>query len=63
MLKISHPTLGKWIKDGFITPLKSKQIHGLEVFPPDAILKQLLKNKNSKAGIKQQNSSPYIIFE
>jgi hypothetical protein len=48
MLKISRPTLNKWIKDGFITPVKSKTISRLEIFPPDIILEQLLNQKNRK---------------
>jgi predicted site-specific integrase-resolvase len=48
MLKISRPTLNKWIKDGFITPVKSKIINNLEIFPPDIILEQLLNQKNRK---------------
>jgi hypothetical protein len=48
MLKISRPTLNKWIKDGFITPVKSKTISSLEIFPPDIILEQLLNQKNRK---------------
>jgi hypothetical protein len=39
MLKISRPTLNKWIKDGFITSIKSKIISNPEIFPPDIILK------------------------
>ncbi|GHT36664.1 hypothetical protein FACS189435_0090 [Bacteroidia bacterium] len=48
MLKITRPTFDKWIKDGFITPLKSKKIANIEVFPPDAILAQLIEQKNKK---------------
>jgi hypothetical protein len=48
MLKISRPILNKWIKDGFITPVKSKTISSLEIFPPDIILEQLLNQKNRK---------------
>jgi hypothetical protein len=48
MLKISRPTLNKWIKDGFITPVKSKTISSLDIFPPDIILEQLLNQKNWK---------------
>lgn len=46
MLKITRPTFDKWIKDGFITPLKYKKIANIEVFPPDAILAQLIEQKN-----------------
>jgi hypothetical protein len=48
MLKISRPTLNKWVKDGFITPIKSKTISSLEIFPLDIILEQLLNQKNRK---------------
>ncbi|MDR1644557.1 MAG: helix-turn-helix domain-containing protein [Tannerellaceae bacterium] len=48
MLKISRPTLNKWIKDGFITPVKSKTISSIEIFPPDIILEQLINQKNRK---------------
>jgi hypothetical protein len=48
MLKISRPTLNKWIKDGFIAPVKSKVISNLEIFPPCIILEQLLNQKNRK---------------
>jgi predicted site-specific integrase-resolvase len=48
MMKISRPTLNKWIKDGFITPVKSKIINNLEIFPPGIILEQLLNQKNRK---------------
>jgi hypothetical protein len=48
MLKISRPTLNKWIKDGFITPVKSKIISNMEIFPPDIIMEQLLNQKNRK---------------
>lgn len=45
MLKISRPTLDKWIKDGFITPVKSKHFRNLEIYPPATVLEQLLKQK------------------
>jgi hypothetical protein len=48
MLKISRPTLNKWIKDGFITPIKSKTISNIEILPPGIILEQLLNQKNRK---------------
>ena len=48
MLKISRPTLDKWIKDGFITPVKSNVLPNTEVFPPDLILEQLQSQKNKK---------------
>jgi predicted DNA-binding transcriptional regulator AlpA len=34
MLKISRPTLDKWIKDGFITPIESKNFRDTITFPP-----------------------------
>jgi predicted DNA-binding transcriptional regulator AlpA len=37
MLKISRPTLDKWIKEGFITPIKSKFLRGAHIFPPELI--------------------------
>ncbi len=48
MLKISRPTLDKWIRDGFITPVQSNVLSNAEVFPPDLILKQLQNQKNKK---------------
>ncbi len=48
MMKVSRPTLDKWIKDGFIYPVQSKYINQLETYPPDVILEQLLKQKNEK---------------
>jgi transcriptional regulator with PAS, ATPase and Fis domain len=48
MLKISRPTLDKWIKDGFITPVQSTVLPNTEVFPPDLILEQLQNQKNKK---------------
>jgi hypothetical protein len=48
MMKISRPTLNKWIRDGFIAPIKSKIISNLGIFPPDIILEQLLNQKNRK---------------
>ena len=48
MLKISRPTLDKWIKEKFITPLRSEVLPNAEVFPPDLILKQLQNQKNKK---------------
>ena len=46
MLKVSRPTLDKWIKDGFIRPLKIDRT--LEVFPLDAVLEQLEKQRKKK---------------
>lgn len=48
MLKISRPTLDKWIREGFVTPTKSKVLPNAEIFPPDLILKQLQNQKNKK---------------
>ena len=48
MMKISRPTLDKWIRDGFITPVQSTVLPNTEVFPPDLILKQLQNQKNKK---------------
>ena len=48
MLKISRPTLDKWIREGFVTPTKSKVLPNTEIFPPDLILKQLQNQKNKK---------------
>ena len=46
MMKISRPTLDKWIKDGFIQP--EKLARTLEVYPVDAVLEQLEKQRNKK---------------
>lgn len=48
MMKISRPTLDKWIRDGFITPVQSTVLPNTEVFPPDLILKQLQNQKKKK---------------
>ena len=48
MLKISRPTLDKWIREGFVSPTKSKVLPNTEIFPPDLILKQLQNQKNKK---------------
>jgi predicted DNA-binding transcriptional regulator AlpA len=48
MLKISRPTLDKWIREKFITPVQSDVLSKTETFPPDLILKQLQKQKNKK---------------
>jgi len=45
MLKISRPTLNKWIKDGFVSSVKSKVMDNTEIFPPDLILAQLQSQK------------------
>jgi hypothetical protein len=48
MLKISRPTLDKWIREGFVSPTKSKVLPNTDIFPPDLILKQLQNKKNKK---------------
>lgn len=48
MLKISRPTLDKWIRDEFITPVQSSVFPDTKIFPPDQILEQLQNKKNKK---------------
>jgi len=48
MLKISRPTLDKWIRDEFITPVQSSVFPDTKIFPPDQILEQLQNQKNQK---------------
>ena len=48
MLKITRPTLDKWIRDGFITPVQSSVLPDIKIFPPDQILEQLQNQKNKK---------------
>lgn len=48
MLKISRPTLDKWIREEFISPVQSSVLSDTKVFPPDQILKQLQNKKNKK---------------
>lgn len=48
MLKITRPTLDKWIREGFITPVQSIVLPDIKIFPPDQILKQLQNKKNKK---------------
>lgn len=48
MLKISRPTLDKWIRDEFITPVQSSVLPDIKIFPPDQVLKQLQTKKNKK---------------
>ncbi len=48
MLRISRPTLDKWILDGFITPIRSGVCPSKEVFPPEEILKQLQDQKENQ---------------
>ncbi len=48
MLKITRPTLDKWVRDGFITPIQSSVLPDIKIFPPDQILEQLQNQKNKK---------------
>jgi hypothetical protein len=48
MLKISRPTLDKWIREKFVTPVHSNVLSNTKIFPPDQILKQLQNQKNKK---------------
>ena len=48
MLKISRPTLDKWIREGFVIPVQSNVLPNTEIFPPELILKQLQNQKNKK---------------
>lgn len=48
MLKITRPTLDKWIREEFITPIQSSVLSDTKIFPPDQILKQLQNKKNKK---------------
>ena len=48
MLKITRPTLDKWIRDGFITPVQSIVLPDIKIFPPNQILEQLQNQKNKK---------------
>ena len=48
MLKISRPTLDKWIREKFVTPVKSSVLPNTKIFPPDLVLKQLQNQKNKK---------------
>jgi len=48
MLKISRPTLDKWIREKFVTPVKSSVLSDTKIFPPDLVLKQLQNQKNKK---------------
>ncbi|MDP2335410.1 MAG: hypothetical protein Q8N05_02960 [Bacteroidota bacterium] len=48
MLKISRPTLDKWIREKFVTPVKSSVLPDTKIFPPDLVLKQLQNQKNKK---------------
>ena len=46
MMKVSRPTLDKWINDGFI---QSVLLGGkVEIYPVDAVLEQLEKQRNKK---------------
>jgi predicted site-specific integrase-resolvase len=44
MLKISRPTLDKWIREEFVTPVQSS----VNLSHPDQILKQLQNLKDKK---------------
>jgi hypothetical protein len=46
MMKISRPTLDKWIRDGFIQPQRIAR--ALEIYPIDAVLEQLEKQRKKK---------------
>ena len=46
MMKISRPTLDKWIRDGFIQP--HRLARSLEIFPVGAVLEQLEKQRKKK---------------
>ena len=46
MMKVSRPTLDKWIRDGFIQPKKLSR--SLEIFPINTVLEQLEKQRNKK---------------
>ena len=48
MLNISRPTLDKWIREEFITPVQSSVLPDIKIFPPDQILEQLQNQKNKK---------------
>ena len=48
MLKISRPTLDKWIREKFIIPVQSSVLLDTIIFPPDQILKQLQNRKDKK---------------
>lgn len=48
MLKISRPTLDKWIREEFIIPVQSRVLPETKIFPPDLILEQLQNKKNKK---------------
>ncbi|MFA6335599.1 MAG: hypothetical protein WCX48_08615 [Bacteroidales bacterium] len=44
MMKISRPTLDKWIKEGFISHGDTKTFLNLEIFNTEAVIKQLSKH-------------------
>ena len=46
MMKISRPTLDKWIRDGFIQP--KKLARSLEIYPIEAVLEQLENQRKKK---------------
>ena len=46
MMKISRPTLDKWISDGFIQP--KRLTRSFEIYQIDSVLEQLEKQRNKK---------------
>ena len=48
LLGITRPTLDKWIREGFVKPIKSKLLQYEYYYPPEEILEQLLKAKTEK---------------
>jgi len=46
MMRVSRPTLDKWINDGFIQPKKISKT--LEIYPVDAVLEQLENQRKKK---------------
>ncbi|MFR9165040.1 MAG: hypothetical protein ACLVKO_01985 [Dysgonomonas sp.] len=53
MMKISRPTLDKWIKDGNITPQHSSFFQK-NIFPPKLILEQLEAYKQANKSCKPE---------
>jgi hypothetical protein len=46
MMRVSRPTLDKWIRDGFIQPVQIDR--AFEIFPIDTVLEQLEKQRKKK---------------
>jgi len=46
MMKVSRPTLDKWISDGFIQP--KRLTRSFEIYQIDSVLEQLEKQRNKK---------------